>query len=65
MDDPRDVVEASQFALLMGVEAERGAFEKKLNSVQVDLDGTFLAQSILPYSDSEFIVVCRNTSSSE
>ena len=49
----------------MGIEAERGAFEKKLNSVQVDLDGTFLAQSILPYSDSEFIVVCRNTSSSE
>ena len=49
----------------MGIEAERGAFEKKLNSVQVDLDGTFLAQSILPYSDSEFIVVCRNTSMSE
>ena len=38
-----DVVEESQFALLMPSAAERGDFEQKINTVQMDLDETYLA----------------------
>ena len=38
LHDAVELVEESQFALLMPSTAERGDFEQKINSVQMDLD---------------------------
>ena len=38
-----EVVEESQFALLMPSGAERGDFEQKINTVQMELDETYLS----------------------
>ena len=43
LHDPIEVVEQSQFALLLPSEVERGEFEQKINSVQMDLDETYLS----------------------
>ena len=43
LTDPIEVVEESQFALLLPSNADRGDFEGKINSVQMDLDETYLS----------------------
>ena len=50
-------VEESQFALLMPCTAERGDFEQKINTVQMELDETYLSQTILEFGD-EFVIIC-------
>ena len=54
-----EVVEESQFALLMPCTAERGDFEQKINSVQMQLDETYLSQTVLA-DGNEFVIVCQN-----
>ena len=54
-----EVVEESQFALLMPSTADRGDFEQKINTVQMELDETYLSQTILSFG-SEFVILCHN-----
>ena len=42
VQDPADQVEESQFAIVLPSKVERGEFEQRINSVQMDLDQTFL-----------------------
>ena len=58
LHDAVEIVEESQFALLMPSTAERGDFEQKINSVQMDLDQTYLSQTVLAF-DTEFVIVCQ------
>ena len=58
LHDTIEVVEESQFALLMPSSADRGDFEQKINSVQMDLDETYLSQTVLAF-DTEFVIVCQ------
>jgi len=60
LHDPIEKVEESAFALLLPSEVERGEFEQKINSVQMDLDETYLTQTILGLSDLEFVVLLNN-----
>jgi hypothetical protein len=62
LNEAIEVVEDSQFALLLASTTERGAFEQKINAVQVDLDETYLPQTILAY-ENEFVILCQNTGS--
>ena len=57
MKDPVKVIEESQFALLLPSSAKRGDFESKVNQVQMELDETYLAQTILSL-ENEFIILC-------
>ena len=43
LHDPIETVEESQFALLMPSTADRGDFEQKINTVQMELDETYLS----------------------
>ena len=42
VQDPAEQVEESQFAIVLPSKVERGEFEQRINSVQMDLDQTFL-----------------------
>lgn len=53
-----EVVEESQFALLLHKEGcDRGDFEYKINSIQMDLDETYLSQTVLAFQE-EFVILC-------
>ena len=51
MQDPVEKVEESQFAILLPSSVERGEFEQRINSVQMDLDQTYLTQTVLDLVD--------------
>ena len=53
-------MEESQFALLLPSGASRGNFEDKINSVQMDLDETYLSQVVLAFQQEQFIILCQN-----
>ena len=60
--DPVEMVESSQFALLLPSTVERGDFEQQINSVQMDLDEPYLTQTILTLHETEHLILLERVS---
>ena len=57
-NEPVESVEESHFALVLHKQGcDRGDLEQKINAVQMDLDETYLSQTILSFSE-EFVILC-------
>ena len=59
LKEPVELVEESQFALLLPGSVGRADFEQKINMVQMELHETYMAQTVLAIG-SEFFVLCQN-----